>query len=157
FGQKSALDQHSCIDTPGSIQCSTCGKTYKTLLGLRRHEAEHTGNYSHFCDICGKGFSYKNVFIDHQMMHMNLKFKCPKCPKKFAHARSLREHKDLCGKTARDAKCHECGKAFKSKRYLKEHIKFKHSPEIPVYTCKVCGKKFAYRGMLSKHKRKEHK
>ncbi|CAH1772568.1 unnamed protein product, partial [Owenia fusiformis] len=156
-GQKSDLDSHACLHTLRIKECSTCSKTYKTELGLQRHEAEHTGNYRHMCEYCGKGFSYINLFQDHQMIHTDQKLKCPKCPKEFASARNLREHKDICGKTVKDFKCSECGNVYKSKRYLKEHISLKHSLNPPVYVCHECGKTFCYRATLSKHMKSNHK
>ena len=49
--------------------CEYCGKVLKSPQNRQYHESEHTGNYRFTCEICGKGFNEKRVYLKHVALH----------------------------------------------------------------------------------------
>ena len=68
--------------------CEHCGMFFKAASGLSRHmrEAHTEGHLKRFvCEICSKGFEYKNAFDDHLDMHAGIKrHACKYCDLKFS-------------------------------------------------------------------------
>ncbi len=55
------------IATP-NCRCPECGKDL-TKRSLPRHMQHHTGNYTHRCQICQKGFIEKHHLVKHIKTH----------------------------------------------------------------------------------------
>ena len=74
--------------------CFTCGKTFKTGVGLRLHKlAEHDGAIRHSCDKCGKLFKQKGNLMAHiQLLHEGKMFTCDICEYRSTKNRYLKKH-----------------------------------------------------------------
>ena len=51
--------------------------------GLKMHMQHHTGQYSHFCEVCRKGFKSSTQFNDHVRGHEGKGYPCEYCGKMF--------------------------------------------------------------------------
>ena len=120
----------------------TCDKKAKFMVETREFKADETKeteslitaakditatpkvNKALFeCDICKKGFDYKNYLNRHKRIHA--------------------------GKA--NFECEICKKSFSSKRDLKRHERI-HTGEVP-YECKICKKRFKRSCALKRHQR----
>ena len=121
------------------------------------------------CDLCGKGFIWKEGLTKHTLTHkindgtlteeeknqLELQKKpCEFCGKKFrdpsAMSRHLKSHMGI-----KDYVCSECGKAFTEKRYRVDHYNTAHLG-LKNYPCEHCGKSFASYNSLSAHIKRIH-
>ncbi|SPP81428.1 zinc finger protein 37-like [Drosophila guanche] len=86
--------------------------------------------------------------------HLELPYKCPKCPKSFQHKNQhtlhIRTHM-LADTADKPFKCTDCSKAFSILYCLKIHAR-EHSAERPLQ-CPLCSKSFKGRADLLAHNR----
>ena len=75
--------------------CTQCEKRYTEKRNLKRHMQLHTGQFSFYCDECGKGFSHGDHYKDHVRAHKGLKYHCDYCSKPFMSTNSYRKHMSL--------------------------------------------------------------
>ena len=82
------------VRSSGVFVCDMCEATFTTSAGLRGHrDRVHLNKVAYTCQICQKGFTMRGHYIGHMNMHNKVKaFKCPSCPRAFAHRTSLRTH-----------------------------------------------------------------
>ena len=73
-------------------KCSDCNKTFASTSGLSRHIQHYTGQYSHFCDVCRRGFNNSTQFNDHVRGHEGKGYPCGYCGKKFKKLMRQRYH-----------------------------------------------------------------
>ena len=150
-----------------NIQCKDCGQNFPQKVNLNRHRKScHSEDMTVKCDMCSFKFQSETELYIHMIKKHGQgdnEFLCPKCPKVFSRARSLRNHVDymhlglgipcsVCGKacskydikaheaihrTTKDFKCDLCSAAFKTKSELQLHRK-RHTKPYSVY-CEMCG------------------
>ncbi|XP_042306703.1 zinc finger protein OZF-like [Sceloporus undulatus] len=129
--------------------CLQCGKSFSKREHWRNHQHLHTGNKRHKCLDCGKTFTSKEILTRHQRVHTGEKpHKCPQCGKCFSQTGDLKRHEKI-HTAEKPFKCPQCGKCFSRKDPLQEHQKI-HSGERP-YECPHCRKCFRRREHLMNH------
>ncbi|XP_028670888.1 zinc finger protein 585A-like [Erpetoichthys calabaricus] len=73
--------------------CSHCGKHFRYLYALKRHDLVHTGKKPFPCPECGRGFRCNSDLKRHQKTHIGQKpYTCPNCSKDFLKMSHLQEH-----------------------------------------------------------------
>ena len=77
------------------IQLDNCDKAYGDNKQLKRHfKSVHEG-WKHYCNFCGKSFSYEQTLKRYRDGH-NQKFKCNVCPKVYPFQDGLSRHVKNC-------------------------------------------------------------
>lgn len=138
--------------------CPDCGKTFKSISGLRRHRLRHGGRESIVCDICSRTFVEKGHYDGHMKTHsIGEKEKCGKCGKTFSYKSTLVRHAATCNPVTpvRKYVCGECGLYFDRSETLNDHLKGVHQHDRR-FACDTCGATYAWRSSLSKHKKATH-
>lgn len=91
--------QDDCQYDPQSqkYKCWICHKKYVTRSGVLMHvKVKHEGQFSAYCEICGKGFQRKLHLIGHMAVHgLPMQYECSVCGQKYAHKTSLRSHEKV--------------------------------------------------------------
>ncbi|XP_077342727.1 uncharacterized protein LOC143987685 [Lithobates pipiens] len=83
-----------CLQNP-KLDCSMCGKQFKSTSSLRKHVMGHSQQRKHVCNICKKAFKRQDHLRGHMSTHLNSKpFVCKElgCNKSYCGVRSLKRH-----------------------------------------------------------------
>ncbi|XP_029296698.1 zinc finger protein 664-like [Cottoperca gobio] len=146
--------QHHTHTSKTIFKCDTCGKDFKYMSILRRHQSIHTGEKPFSCKTCGKNFRYSSRLINHMRIHTGEKpFSCKTCGKHFRYNGNLIGHMRI-HTGEKPYVCKTCGKSFIEMSTLRRHMRI-HTGEKP-YICKVCGKDFRRSDDLMVHMRRAH-
>ncbi|KAK1329642.1 LOW QUALITY PROTEIN: hypothetical protein QTO34_009824 [Cnephaeus nilssonii] len=130
-------------------RCSQCGKGFSRKQILVQHQKIHTGVRPHACGKCGMAFLRRFHLVQHQRVHTGERpFKCSECGKSFRYKSTLLGHQRAHTESSPSDKC---GKLFKYKANLVKHQRI-HNGEWP-YECRLCGKFFKYNYRLVRHGR----
>ncbi|KAM4019236.1 uncharacterized protein ACNLHF_028584 [Anomaloglossus baeobatrachus] len=131
--------------------CLECGKCFTNKANFLEHQRIHTGERPYSCLECGKTFTWKSNLCEHLKIHTDEKpFLCPVCGKCFNQKAGMVRHKRI-HTEERPFICSVCGKCFRIKQHLVEHERV-HTGEKP-FSCSECGKCFRIRNNLYVHKR----
>jgi KRAB domain-containing zinc finger protein len=126
-------------------------KIYRRIFSIKniiRHASVHEENATHQCIKCNRKYGMGEAFIDHMLVHQNLKpFSCKECGKNFLKFYQLKNHLKAHSDFAKPHLCQECGKSFSEADYLNRHLK-RHSGIKP-YACPVCPKTFTFKCKFS--------
>ncbi|XP_077322671.1 uncharacterized protein LOC143956329 [Lithobates pipiens] len=120
--KESSPNQEGLHPEESSLSCLGCGKSFRMNSELLIHLRSHT-RVTIVCPECGKTFTDKKVFNDHQKIHTGeTPFSCSECGKYFTVKGSLQTHQRI-HKGERPYSCPECGKCFTQKGHLIRHQK----------------------------------
>ncbi|XP_075954099.1 uncharacterized protein LOC142956407 isoform X2 [Anarhichas minor] len=148
---QSAQDKcrHRCVGGVLKFDCSQCGKSFKTMHLLGKHELTHSQSRIFTCRQCGKVCPSMSELRSHQKIHPpELSNQCTQCGKCFRSAACLTAH-ELRHRQQKTQVCARCGKVFKNKHDLSLHMR-SHTGERP-FQCTYCGKRFSVSGNLNVH------
>ncbi|KAL2094459.1 hypothetical protein ACEWY4_009178 [Coilia grayii] len=125
--------------------CPHCGKSYTSLLHLRRHSCHQT---LFACQKCEATFSSQSQLAQHRRIHRKV-LNCPYCGRLFRDKFNLRNHvRTHTGE--RPYRCQDCGDTFAQEKGMLEHRNI-HTGQRP-FVCPQCGKGFSHSRTLSKHR-----
>ncbi|XP_063063283.1 zinc finger protein 691-like isoform X2 [Engraulis encrasicolus] len=136
------------------LDCSECGKSFKTLKQLKEHQCGDTGQSTLSCPKCDKRFTSPGNLVRHQQQnHTKRKpYRCSLCNCRFRR----REHLVLHQRThtgERPHFCPRCQKAFSDPTHLRNHQRQHDTKGGKPYQCSECDRSFRDPSNLSKHKR----
>ncbi|XP_023378508.1 zinc finger protein 628 isoform X2 [Pteropus vampyrus] len=149
---------------PG-FACVPCGKSFRTVAGLSRHQHSHgaASGQAFRCGSCDGAFPQLASLLAHQQCHVEeaaagrpppqaeaAEVTCPQEPL-VPTTPALQPPAPMSTSTERPYKCAECGKAFKGSSGLRYHLR-DHTGERP-YQCGECGKAFKRSSLLAIHQR----
>ncbi|XP_039217172.1 zinc finger protein 135-like isoform X2 [Crotalus tigris] len=171
------LNTQALSGNPASTQsqkphaCEECGKRFRILANLERHQQRHTAEKPHQCRDCGRRFRWGCHLERHRRSRRCVEcggglatppppptpppepdrpYSCGECGRRFTQRSALSKHRRL-HSGERPYGCGECGKRFLQRSDLTIHIR-SHSGEQP-YACTECGRRFSVSSNLSKHRR----
>ncbi|XP_073497966.1 uncharacterized protein [Phyllobates terribilis] len=144
-----ALEEASADQSP--FPWSDSGNDFSMTSHLSMQKTSHRNDRKYSCSVCGKCFTNKPNFVEHQRIHTGEKpYSCLECGKRFTWRSNLGEHQKV-HTGVKPHSCLVCGKCFSSKSHLVEHQRI-HTGERP-YSCTECGKSFAIRSNLVEHQK----
>jgi uncharacterized Zn-finger protein len=136
------------------FECNICGKGYSRKDVLKVHLRLHTGERPFACRFCGRTFSDRSNMIMHEQIHTgNKKFKCSTCNKSFTQSSTLKAH-EFIHSAEPVFKCTFCTKSFSRKSTLKCHLRI-HDKET-MLECTHCSRPYASSSSLKRHILKAH-
>ncbi|XP_055704720.1 zinc finger protein 665 [Phlebotomus papatasi] len=140
-------------ENPRIFKCSDCSETFRRKDQLRKHRMDHTGQFPHICETCGKGFVNLKTLRSHLVCHRLLK--CSQCDKEVPNWTELVAHRK---KEHRSVfKCSSCDRQFHSKSRLRSHeVIHKAREERPNFICDFCGREYTRKSNLLAHIRSAH-
>ncbi|ETE70097.1 Zinc finger protein, partial [Ophiophagus hannah] len=171
------LNTQALSGNPASAQsqkphaCEECGKRFRILANLERHQQRHATEKPHQCRDCGRRFRWGCHLERHRRSRRCVEcggglttppppptpppepdrpYSCGECGRRFTQRSALSKHRRL-HSGERPYGCGECGKRFLQRSDLTIHIR-SHSGEQP-YACTECGRRFSVSSNLSKHRR----
>ncbi|XP_048373404.1 zinc finger protein 135-like isoform X2 [Sphaerodactylus townsendi] len=151
--------------------CEECGKRFRILANLERHQQRHAAEKPHQCHDCGRRFRWGCHLERHRRSQRCVEcggglatpppppspppepdrpYSCGECGRRFTQRSALSKHRRL-HSGERPYGCGECGKRFLQRSDLTIHVR-SHSGEQP-YVCTECGRRFSVSSNLSKHRR----
>jgi KRAB domain-containing zinc finger protein len=147
------------------FNCTVCGRGFKRKYHLERHMLSHSDFKPYTCELCGQGYKRKEKLDRHSLKHLgNMSFACPNCQQRFSSHQGLQEHmtthiKQETG-TAALALAAAGGAALVrvSTANMPANISTastsSEEERISLLSrcCDVCGKVFAKKDHLSRHK-----
>ena len=129
--------------TVGDTLCK-CGHKGKTTHALKLHIMKiHKGGYLYYCEICNKGFTQRDGYNTHKLVHApeNEKISCTHkdCDVKFVSKRTLNAHSKTQHGDRRFFVCSHCTKTYSTRGILSEHVKgCKQNPHKVALFCDLC-------------------
>ena len=102
------------------LKCSECNKTFTSKAGLDKHFQHHTGQYSHFCSICRKGFNNTYNYKEHMRGHEGKGYSCDYCGKMFQTKKYMKYHESEHTGVYRFT-CEFCNKGFNVQSLFVKH------------------------------------
>ncbi len=110
--------------------CDYCDERFSFLTTKNKHMTmKHIK--PHICDICGKGFGFKNKLHDHRLIHTGEKpYQCDKCDYRASKKGNLDAHKidkhgDFGGN--KNYICAMCNKQFTTMGRVRRHMEIMHA------------------------------
>ncbi|XP_052859863.1 transcription factor grauzone-like [Anopheles cruzii] len=122
------MNMHMGLETVERVQCGQCQKWFKGIYVLQRHVKHvHTEQGQIFqCDICLQKYPNTRALTHHkQRVHVEEKFACEFCGKRFKRKIYLREH--VASHTGQPLySCNLCTATFNSSGNLYAHRRKSH-------------------------------
>ena len=144
----------SFIKRQNAIDCSLCGKEFKTRSGVNSHHKKDHLKRRFVCNECDAEFKLKVHLQNHfRVHHEGIKFGCTHCTATLSTKSCLKVHiETVHGR--RKWKCNICFKDYSQKGSLKAHIEAQHYGRK--YQCLYCHHSDADASNLNKHVKKLH-
>ncbi|XP_055536232.1 zinc finger protein 354C-like isoform X2 [Wyeomyia smithii] len=135
FRTRSALNRHIKKQHLGvretRVQCELC-ETWLNKTNMKAHlrTVHIEANSSLTCDVCQNVYPNRKSLVTHKWrVHVEEKFQCEVCGKKFKRSICLREHRAAHSGMQTLYECDVCGKTTNSNGNLYSHKKTKHPDE----------------------------
>lgn len=143
-----------------SWECPICGKQFKHLKDMKRHEQRHSGVKLFGCDICSKRFTRNEYLKTHLKRHMGiLDFPCNLCDRAFPQQKELNTHLAT-HKESETATCtyycQFCSMKFMILGMLKDHLKRVHGGMSHPWVCNLCPQTYRLVKELKRHMKEDH-
>ncbi|XP_063390560.1 zinc finger protein 883-like isoform X2 [Cydia fagiglandana] len=131
--------------------CEICGKQYRLKKLFVSHMNSHMGVKLEYCNLCDKPFADKNTLRGHMLIHTGEKpYPCEICHRRFRQSSALQDH-IMIHKGIKPYSCEVCNKEFRHKSALKVHS-HRHTGQ-KAHSCDVCKKEFIVLAALKMHYR----
>lgn len=135
------------------LKCIVCQKDFRFFKNLSVHMYEHST--SSMCHVCGKKIASEHRLQTHLLMHKRTHIYCKHCFKDFptVAARNYhirKEHNDA------SYKCPECKESFTQYEHRLKHLVEQHELKKPEFKCDVRNRELASSGGLAAHKRSSY-
>ncbi|KAM4614833.1 uncharacterized protein ACJ7VT_010072 isoform 1-T1 [Polymixia lowei] len=152
FKGLSDLKRHQTVHSEVKLfPCNLCEKGFKSKCALKRHLQNHTGYRPHVCSYCDRSFTKPDILKAHIRIHTGERpFACTLCEKRFIQKNILTAHLRW-HRREKPYLCSECGKAFGDLSQFVVHSR-QHTGERP-YHCDFCGKNYITSHRLKMHQR----
>ncbi|CAG7730547.1 unnamed protein product [Allacma fusca] len=135
--------------------CECCGKTFRQLSELRKHQKIHVTDCNYMCEVCGSKFKTSDGLRSHKRIHVGKTgndFECEVCKKKYQYKKTLEEHiTQHKSETGKIFECPECNKRFCNKRSRNFHLNSHRKKGEKQFSCTLCKTKFSYICSLKRH------
>ncbi|KAJ8705687.1 hypothetical protein PYW08_012733 [Mythimna loreyi] len=139
----------------GVFECQVCGFNFETFGSIERHMNVHFRNY--VCKECGTGFATKyRLKVHSKSMHNMGNFPCEQCGKVFTTQQKITNHVNAVHKMLKRFKCTKCPERFAEYFRRQKHLVQVHGVAPLKYKCNVCDKSFDRRYTLSRHMKRDH-
>lgn len=137
-----------------SYICQICSCKFVTFGSVERHMNGHYRNY--VCKECGSGYITKyRLKVHHKSMHVDGNYPC-ECGKTFTTHQKLKNHVNTVHKMMKRFKCTKCPERFAEYFRRQKHLVEAHGLAPLKYTCNVCERTFDRRYTLSRHLKRDH-
>lgn len=112
------------------LECKICKKRYKEQSTYKNHKETHENIQKYGCDICPKKFVTRERLFAHRRLHLGKRYECtqPGCEFRARSSTALRNHIKM-KHLERRFQCGICSKKFGSKQNLEQHEVI-HSGEV---------------------------
>lgn len=116
--QSHCLEAHNMFP----LECQICKKRYKEQATFKNHMETHQGVLKYECDVCSKKFVTRERLFAHRRLHLGKRFICSQnqCNFKARSSTALRNH-IMMKHMERRFQCFICSKKFGSKQNLEQH------------------------------------
>lgn len=139
----------------GSCECQICGCNFETFGAIERHMNGHYRNY--VCKDCGSGFVTKyRLKVHSKSMHVDGSYPCEFCGKVFTTQQKYKNHVNAVHKMIKRFKCVKCPQRFAEYFRRQRHMEQIHGVTPLKYKCNVCDRSFDRRYTLSRHLKRDH-
>ncbi|CAL8148489.1 unnamed protein product [Orchesella dallaii] len=96
FASKGYLNyhlEHFHNNADKQYPCSVCGKLFRHMKNVLRHQITHSDSKPYQCKICSKTFNYSHLLKKHEEIHSGTKnYGCEICGKRFRQEQNLTQH-----------------------------------------------------------------
>ena len=94
LGQIRILKNSDVLNNINILKCIVCQLAFKNKRDLDNHlETIHSGERTHVCQTCGKGFKKSRILRQHEKIHSRNKLlTCDKCGAGFLHIDHMHKH-----------------------------------------------------------------
>ncbi|XP_047039547.1 gastrula zinc finger protein XlCGF26.1-like [Helicoverpa zea] len=143
------------LSQSGVHECQICGFNFETFGSIERHMNVHFRNY--VCKECGSGFVTKyRLKVHTKSMHIGGNFPCEVCGKIFTTRQKHKNHVNTVHKLMKRFKCTKCPERFAEYFRRQKHLAQVHGVAPLRYKCNVCDRSFDRRYTLSRHMKRDH-
>ncbi|CAH0731242.1 unnamed protein product, partial [Brenthis ino] len=177
FRDRTSLRTHLFIHKgEKEYECPRCNKKFLFKKAMEVHLVTHDASALLYCHLCDKNFKNKmsyNQHMKYNLKHIDpakLKYACQQCPKRFAKASRLREHRLALHLRLAPVRCAHPGCAFvtkaptdpapcpqacASRTVLRTHTRMLHRAArlLRNHVCHLCGKAYTTKKCLEGHLR----
>jgi KRAB domain-containing zinc finger protein len=152
FEEEDALICHQNSVCLAKFICHICKRVCINQKRLNVHERVHQTRI-YICDECGYSANSEHELMRHKVCHSTERnVKCPLCPAIFNNNHLLTLHQNI--HIDRKYECHYCGKKFRTLDTVKSHLATHvHNEYMRKYSCEVCEKTFVRKRDRERHLR----